>query len=145
MRVAVLNGPNLNLLGEREPSLYGRRTLADIEAITRAEAAALGVDLEWFQSNHEGALVEMVQGLRDRADGAVINPAAYGHTSLALRDAFLAAPIPFVEVHLTNIFGREPERRHTVLADLAVAVIAGLGAQGYPVGLRALVERLRDG
>jgi len=145
MRVAVLNGPNLNLLGEREPSLYGRRTLADIEAITRAEAAALGVDLEWFQSNHEGALVEMVQGLRDRADGAVINPAAYGHTSLALRDAFLAAPIPFVEVHLTNIFGREPERRHTVLADLAVAVIAGLGAQGYPVGVGALVERLRDG
>jgi len=145
MRVAVLNGPNLNLLGEREPSLYGRQTLADIEAITRAEAAALGIDLEWFQSNHEGALVEAVQGLRGRADGAVINPAAYGHTSLALRDAFLAAPIPFVEVHLSNIFGREPERRHTVLADLAVAVIAGLGPQGYPVGLRALVERLRDG
>lgn len=145
MRVAVLNGPNLNLLGEREPALYGRHSLADIERMTRAEAGALGVELEWFQSNHEGALVEAVQSLRGRVDGAVVNPAAYGHSSLALRDAFLAVQVPFVEVHLTNIFGREPERRHTVLADLAVAVIAGLGAPGYPVGLRALVERLRAG
>jgi 3-dehydroquinate dehydratase-2 len=145
MRVAVLNGPNLNLLGEREPTLYGRHTLGDIERMVRDEASALGVELEWFQSNHEGALVEAVQGLRGRVQGAVVNPAAYGHSSLALRDAFLAVQVPFVEVHLTNIFGREPERRHTVLADLAVAVIAGLGASGYPVGLRALVERLRAG
>jgi 3-dehydroquinate dehydratase II len=145
MRVAVLNGPNLNLLGEREPTLYGRHTLADIERMVREEASALGVELEWFQSNHEGALVEAVQGLRGRVDGAVVNPAAYGHSSLALRDAFLAVRVPFVEVHLTNIFGREPERRHTVLADLAIAVIAGLGASGYAVGLRALVERLRAG
>jgi len=145
MRVAVLNGPNLNLLGEREPALYGRHSLADIEQLTRAEAAALGVELEWFQTNHEGALVEAVQALRGRVNGAVVNPAAYGHSSLALRDAFLAVRVPFVEVHLSNIFGREPERRHTVLADLAVAVIAGLGASGYPVGLRALVERLRAG
>lgn len=143
MRVAVLNGPNLNLLGDREPDLYGRGTLADLEALVRAEAAALGVDLEWFQSNHEGALVDAIQGLRGRVDGAVVNPAAYGHTSLALRDAFLAVRVPFVEVHLSNIFGREPERRHTVLADLALAVVAGLGPQGYVVGLRALVERLR--
>lgn len=143
MRVAVLNGPNLNLLGEREPELYGRQTLGDIEAMVRAEAASLDVDLEWFQSNHEGALVDAVQGLRGRVDGALVNPAAFGHTSLALRDAFLAVRVPFVEVHLSNIFGREPERRHTVLADLALAVIAGLGARGYPVGLRALVERLR--
>lgn len=145
MRVAVLNGPNLNLLGEREPALYGRQSLADIERLVRAEATALGVDLEWFQSNHEGALVEAVQSLRGRVDGAVVNPAAYGHSSLALRDAFLAVRVSFVEVHLTNIFGREPERRHTVLADLAVAVIAGLGPAGYTVGLRALVERLRAG
>jgi len=145
MRVAVLNGPNLNLLGVREPDLYGRGTLADLEALVRAEAAALGVDLEWFQSNHEGALVEAIQGLRGRVDGAVVNPAAYGHTSLALRDAFLAVRVPFVEVHLSNIFGREPERRHTVLADLALAVVAGLGPQGYVVGLRALVDRLRGG
>ena len=145
MRVAVLNGPNLNLLGVREPALYGHQTLADIEAMVRAEAASLGVEVEWSQSNHEGVLVDAVQALRGRVDGAVVNPAALGHTSLALRDAFLAVQVPFVEVHLTNIFGREPERRHTVLADLAVAVIAGLGARGYAVGLRALVDRLRAG
>ena len=145
MRVAVLNGPNLNLLGVREPALYGHETLADIEAMVRAEAALLDVELEWVQTNHEGAMVDAVQALRGRTDGAVVNPAAYGHTSLALRDAFLAVQVPFVEVHLTNIFGREPERRHTVLADLAVAVIAGLGARGYTVGLRALVDRLRAG
>ena len=145
MRVAVLNGPNLNLLGVREPALYGHATLADIEAMVRAEAALLDVELEWVQTNHEGALVDAVQGLRGRTDGAVVNPAAYGHTSLALRDAFLAVQVPFVEVHLTNIFGREAERRQTVLADLAVAVIAGLGARGYTVGLRALVDRLRAG
>jgi 3-dehydroquinate dehydratase-2 len=145
MRVAVLNGPNLNLLGVREPELYGRHTLGDIEAMARQEAARLDVEVEWFQTNHEGALVDAIQALRGRADGAVVNPAAFGHTSLALRDAFLAVQVPFVEVHLTNIFGREPERRHTVLADLAVAVIAGLGAQGYPVALRALVDHLRAG
>ena len=145
MRVAVLNGPNLHLLGVREPALYGHETLADIEAMVRAEAALLDVELEWVQTNHEGALVDAVQGLRGRTDGAVVNPAAYGHTSLALRDAFLAVQVPFVEVHLTNIFGREAERRQTVLADLAVAVIAGLGARGYTVGLRALVDRLRAG
>lgn len=145
MRVAVLNGPNLNLLGVREPELYGRHTLGDIEAMARQEGARLEVELEWFQTNHEGALVDAVQALRGRVDGAVVNPAAFGHTSLALRDAFLAVQVPFVEVHLTNIFGREPERRHTVLADLAVAVIAGLGAQGYPVALRALVDHLRAG
>jgi len=145
MRVAVLNGPNLNLLGVREPERYGRHTLGDIEAMAREEAARLDVEVEWFQTNHEGALVDAVQALRGRVDGAVVNPAAFGHTSLALRDAFLAVQVPFVEVHLTNIFGREPERRHTVLADLAVAVIAGLGARGYPVGLRALVDHLRAG
>ncbi|TFG46222.1 MAG: type II 3-dehydroquinate dehydratase [Gemmatimonadales bacterium] len=145
MRVAVLNGPNLNLLGVREPDLYGQHTLGDIEAMVRQEGALLEVEVEWLQTNHEGALVDAVQVLRGRVDGAVINPAAFGHTSLALRDAFLAVQVPFVEVHLTNIFGREPERRHTVLADLAVAVIAGLGARGYPVALRALVDRLRAG
>ncbi|HET9293506.1 MAG TPA: type II 3-dehydroquinate dehydratase [Gemmatimonadales bacterium] len=145
MRVAVLNGPNLNLLGTREPELYGRQTLADIEASVRREAARLDVEIEWFQTNHEGDLVEAVQGLRGRVDGAVINPAAYGHSSLALRDAFLAVRIPFVEVHLSNIFAREPVRRHSVLADLAVAVIAGLGGAGYPVALATLVDRLRAG
>jgi 3-dehydroquinate dehydratase-2 len=113
--------------------------------MVRQEGALLEVEVEWLRTNHEGALVDAVQALRGRVDGAVINPAAFGHTSLALRDAFLAVQVPFVEVHLTNIFGREPERRHTVLADLAVAVIAGLGARGYPVALRALVDRLRAG
>ena len=145
MRVAVLNGPNLNLLGVREPDLYGRHTLADIEALVRLEGSRLDVEVEWLQTNHEGALVDAVQGLRGRVDGAVVNPAAFGHTSLALRDAFLAVQVPFVEVHLTNIFAREPERRHTVLADLAVAVVAGLGAEGYLVALRALVDHLRAG
>jgi len=143
MRVAVLNGPNLNLLGVREPELYGRHTLGDIEAMVREEAGRLDVEVEWLQTNHEGHLVDAVQGLRGRVDGAVVNPAALGHTSLALRDAFLAVQVPFVEVHLTNIFGREPERRHTVLADLAVAVIAGLGPEGYPAALRAVVGHLR--
>jgi 3-dehydroquinate dehydratase-2 len=145
MRVAVLNGPNLNLLGTREPELYGRQTLADIEASVRDEAARLDVEIEWFQTNHEGDLVEAVQGLRGRVDGVIINPAAYGHSSLALRDAFLAVRIPFVEVHLSNIFAREPVRRHSVLADLALAVIAGLGGAGYPVALATLVDRLRAG
>jgi len=144
-RILVLHGPNLNLLGTREPEIYGRETLDEVNRRLELAARVAGAEIAFFQSNHEGALVEAVQGLRNRVDGAVINPAAYGHTSLALRDAFLAAPTPFVEVHLTNIFGREPERRHTVLADLALAVIAGLGAQGYPVGLRALVDRLRAG
>jgi 3-dehydroquinate dehydratase-2 len=145
MRVAVLNGPNLNLLGTREPELYGRQTLADIEASVRDEAARLDVEIEWLQTNHEGDLVEAVQGLRGRVDGVIINPAAYGHSSLALRDAFLAVRIPFVEVHLSNIFAREPVRRHSVLADLALAVIAGLGGAGYPVALATLVDRLRAG
>jgi 3-dehydroquinate dehydratase-2 len=145
MRVAVLNGPNLNLLGTREPELYGRQTLADIEASVRDEAARLDVEIEWLQTNHEGDLVEAVQGLRGRVDGVIINPAAYGHSSLALRDAFLAVRIPFVEVHLSNIFAREPVRRHSVLADLAHAVIAGLGGAGYPVALATLVDRLRAG
>ncbi len=147
MHVAVLNGPNLNLLGEREPELYGRTTLGEIEAATRARARALGVELGWMQTNHEGALVEAIQGLRGRADGALINAAALTHTSLAVRDAVLAARVPFVEVHLSNIFAREPERRRSVLADLAVGVVAGFGAESYRLGLDGLVGHLsaRDG
>ena len=144
MRIAVLNGPNLNLLGSREPDVYGRATLADIEAAVREEAGRMGVEVSWFQTNHEGALVEAVQGLASNADGAVINAAAFTHTSLALRDAMLAVRIPFVEVHLSNIFAREPERRHSLLADLAVGIVAGLGPSGYVVALRAIVERLRE-
>jgi 3-dehydroquinate dehydratase-2 len=143
MRIAVLNGPNLNLLGEREPEVYGRTSLADIETMVRAAAAADGVQIDWFQTNHEGAMVDAVQGLRGRADGALVNAAALTHSSLALRDALLAVKIPFVELHLSNIFAREPERRHSVIGDLAVGMITGFGAQSYVLALQALVGRLR--
>lgn len=142
MHIAVLNGPNLNLLGEREPELYGRTTLAEIEAATRERARALGVECSWTQSNHEGELVEAIQALKGRADGAVINAAAFTHTSLAVRDALLAVRIPFVEVHLSNLFAREPERRRSVLADLAVGVVTGFGAESYRLGLEGLVGYL---
>ncbi|HEY8197515.1 MAG TPA: type II 3-dehydroquinate dehydratase [Gemmatimonadales bacterium] len=143
MRIAVLNGPNLNLLGQREPEVYGHTSLAEIEAMVREAAVPLGAQIEWFQTNHEGALVEAVQGLRGRADGALINAAALTHSSLALRDALLAVRIPFVELHLSNIFAREPERRHSVIADLAVGMVTGFGPQSYLLALQALMGRLR--
>jgi 3-dehydroquinate dehydratase-2 len=142
MRIVVLNGPNLNLLGTREPEVYGRTTLAELEATVRAEADRLGVTLDWLQTNHEGAFVDAVQALKGKADGALVNAAALTHTSLAIRDAFLAVKVPFVEVHLSNIFAREPARRHSRLADLAVGIIAGFGPLGYSLGLRALVAKL---
>ena len=143
MRIAVLNGPNLNLLGQREPEVYGTTSLAQIEAMVRDAARSLGADIQWFQTNHEGALVDAVQSLQGRADGALINAAALTHSSLALRDALLAVRIPFVELHLSNIFAREPERRHSVIADLAVGMVTGFGAQSYTLALQALVGRLR--
>jgi 3-dehydroquinate dehydratase-2 len=143
MRIAVLNGPNLNLLGQREPELYGRTTLSEIEAAVREAGKSLDAEIQWFQTNHEGALVEAVQGLRGRADGALINAAALTHSSLALRDALLAVRVPFVELHLSNIFAREPERRHSVIADLAIGMVTGFGAQSYLLALQALVARLR--
>ncbi|OLB15198.1 MAG: type II 3-dehydroquinate dehydratase [Gemmatimonadetes bacterium 13_1_40CM_3_69_22] len=142
MHIAVLNGPNLNLLGEREPELYGRATLAEIETRTRERARALGVEVSWTQSNHEGELVDAIQALKGRADGAIVNAAAFTHTSLAVRDALVAVRVPFVEVHLSNIFGREPERRRSVLADVAVGVVAGFGAESYRLGLEGLVGYL---
>jgi 3-dehydroquinate dehydratase-2 len=143
MRIAVLNGPNLNLLGQREPEVYGRTTLAEIEAMVRDAARAHGAEIEWFQTNHEGALVDAVQALKGRADGALINAAALTHSSLALRDALLAVRVPFVELHLSNIFAREPERRHSLIADLALGMVTGFGAQSYLLALQALVGRLR--
>ena len=145
MRIAVLNGPNLNLLGQREPEIYGHTSLADIERMVRQAAEGLGAEIEWLQTNHEGALVDAVQGLRGRVDGALINAAALTHSSLALRDAVLAVRIPFVELHLSNIFAREPERRHSVIADLAIGLVAGFGAQSYLLALQGLVGRLRGG
>jgi 3-dehydroquinate dehydratase-2 len=145
MLIAVLNGPNLNLLGQREPEVYGRTTLDEIETMVRDAARSHGADIEWLQTNHEGQLVDAVQGLRGRVDGALVNAAAFTHTSLALRDAMLAARVPFVELHLSNIFAREPERRHSVIADLALGLVTGFGPQSYLLALQALVGRLRAG
>ena len=143
MRVAVLNGPNLNLLGTREPDLYGRETLADIERSVRAEATRAGAEIAWHQTNHEGEFVDLVQRLAGAADGALVNAGAFTHTSLAIRDAMLAVKVPFVEVHLSNIFAREPARRHSQLADLAIGIVAGFGPRSYLLGLQAIVTHLR--
>ncbi len=142
-RIVVINGPNLNLLGTREPALYGAATLEQIERVLQAQAKALDVTVAFAQSNHEGELVDLVQGLRGHADGAIINLGAYTHTSLAVRDAFLAVPIPFVEVHLSNLFKREEARHHSVTADLAIGMVTGFGALGYELALTALVGTLK--
>lgn len=144
MRLAVLNGPNLNLLGLREPALYGRETLADVEARLAAVARELGVEIEFAQRNGEGELIDIVHGMRGRVDGVVLNAGAYSHTSLALRDAFAAVDVPFVEVHVTNVHAREPERHHSMLAAGAVGVVCGLGTYGYELALRGLVARLQS-
>lgn len=140
--MAVLNGPNLNLLGQREPLLYGPHALADIERLVRDEAGRLGCTVTWAQTNHEGALVDAIQQLPGRAEGLILNAAAYTHTSLAIRDALLAVRIPFVEVHLSNPFAREAARRRLLFADLAVGFVTGFGALGYVLALRGLHQRL---
>lgn len=142
MRIAVLNGPNLNLLGTREPEIYGHQTLEDVERRLREVAKELRVDLEFSQQNGEGELVERVHAMRGRVDGALVNAGAYTHTSLALRDAFAGIGLPFVEVHISNIYAREPERRHSMLAGAAVGVVCGLGVFGYELALRGLVAHL---
>jgi len=131
-RILVLHGPNLNLLGVREPQIYGRTTLSDIHARLEARAQAAGARLESFQSNHEGELVDRIQAaMEEGVDFILINPGAYTHTSVALRDALAAVSIPFIEVHLSNIHAREPFRHHSYLSDQAVGVLCGLGAYGY--------------
>jgi len=140
VRIAVINGPNLNLLGSREPAIYGKETLGDIESRLLTVARELGVTLTFSQHNGEGEIVDAVQALRGRADAALINAGAYSHTSLAIRDALVGVKMPFVEVHLTNIFAREPERRRSALADAALAVIGGFGAYTYELALRGLVR-----
>jgi 3-dehydroquinate dehydratase II len=147
-RILVLHGPNLNMLGTREPGHYGHRTLAEIDQELISLGDQLGAEIITFQSNHEGELVEHIQqaGMTGaeggRIDGILINPAAYTHTSVALRDALLAAKIPFVEVHLSNIHRRESFRHQSMLADVALAVIAGFGPASYTLGLRGLIELL---
>ncbi len=142
MRIAVLNGPNLNLLGVREPELYGSESLADIEASVRAKAESRGVEILWYQTNHEGEFVDLVQGLRGQVGGAMVNAAGFTHTSIAIRDALLAVQVPFVEVHLSNIFAREPERRTSVLADIAIGIVAGFGGQSYLLAFDALLDHV---
>lgn len=143
MRFLVLHGPNLNLLGVREPGVYGAETLSAIDESLSKLAQELGVEIESFQSNTEGALVDAIHGAFGRIDGIVINPAAYTHTSVALRDALLAVRIPFVEVHLSNVHARESFRRQSFLADVAVGTISGFGTDSYRLGLRGLAARLR--
>ena len=143
MRLLLLNGPNLNLLGLREPGLYGAATLTDIETELHAEAACLGAELDCFQSNHEGGLVDRIHAARGETDGILINAGAYTHTSIALRDALLAVAIPFVELHLSNVHAREPFRHQSFLADRAVGVLCGFGPASYSLALRGLVGHLR--
>jgi 3-dehydroquinate dehydratase-2 len=145
VRIAVLNGPNLNLLGVREPERYGRTSLAEVEGRLAAVASELGVELECSQHNGEGQLIDAVHAMRGRIAGAIVNAGAYSHTSLALRDALVGVAVPFVEVHVTNVYAREPERRHSMLAPAAVGGVVGLGTQGYELALRGLVATLRDG
>jgi 3-dehydroquinate dehydratase-2 len=143
VRIAVLNGPNLNLLGVREPETYGRTTLAEVENRLSVVGRELGVDIECAQHNGEGALIDCVHALRGRAHGAIVNAGAYSHSSLALRDALVGVSLPFVEVHITNVYAREAERRHSMLASSAVGVVVGLGTIGYELALRGLVATLR--
>jgi 3-dehydroquinate dehydratase-2 len=143
MRILVIHGPNLNLLGTREPEIYGSTTLSDINLSLARLAEAAGVALEAFQSNHEGALIERIHAAREQGVGAIIiNPAAYTHTSVALRDALAAVAIPFVEVHLSNVHAREGFRHHSYFSDLAIGVICGLGHDGYRLALEYLLNRL---
>lgn len=146
MQVLVLHGPNLNLLGTREPEVYGAQTLAQIDAELGAIASEAGATLSSFQSNHEGALVDRIQAARtDGTHFIIINPAAYTHTSVAIRDALAAVALPFIEVHLSNIHRREAFRHHSYMSELAVGVICGLGANGYRLALRHVLESLEAG
>ena len=144
MRIAVFNGPNLNLLGIREPEIYGTTTLEEIEARLEVVGSELGVTLLFSQFNDEGRMLDAIHNCRGVVQGSLVNAGAWTHTSLALRDAFTAVQLPYVEVHLSNIYARESERRHSWLAPGAIAIVAGFGADGYELALRGLVKFLRE-
>jgi 3-dehydroquinate dehydratase-2 len=141
-RILVIHGPNLNMLGKREPDIYGHESLAEIDAQLQKRGQKLGIDVETFQSNHEGALVDKIQQAAGTVHGVVINPAAYTHTSVAIRDALVMLNIPIVEIHLSNIHRREPFRHQSMIADIVAARIAGFGSYGYTLALEGLVELL---
>ena len=143
MKILVLHGPNLNLLGQREPEIYGKTTLAQIDAQLAELAAEHGAQLETHQSNHEGALIDHIQAARGEADGIIINPGGFTHTSVALRDALIASELPLIEVHLSNIHAREEFRKRSLVSDIAIGSISGLGPIGYELALQALLERLK--
>ena len=143
MKLLLINGPNLNLLGTREPATYGHSTLADVERLAAAEAARLGAELAVFQSNHEGALVDRIQAARaEGVAGIVINAGAYTHTSVALRDALAGAALPFVEIHISNVHAREAFRHRSHLSDLAAGVIVDFGVDGYRLAVQGLLAKL---
>lgn len=138
--VIIINGPNLNLLGTREPEIYGAVTLKDIEAGTRAHGEKIGIEIDFFQSNNEGELVDAIQGASGKQDGIILNAAAYTHTSVALADAIKATGVPTIEVHLSNVFSREEFRHHSYISPVAAGVICGFGAKGYVLALDALAD-----
>jgi 3-dehydroquinate dehydratase-2 len=143
--IYVLNGPNLNLLGSREPEVYGKETLDDVRARCERKAAALGFSTDFRQSNHEGELVAWIQEARNGAAGLIVNAGAFTHTSIAMLDALLACPIPSVEVHLSNIFTREPFRHHSYISKAVTGLICGFGAQSYELAIEALAGRITAG
>ena len=141
-KILVIHGPNLNMLGKREPDIYGHESLAEIDTRLKEKGQKLGIDVETFQSNHEGALVDKIQQAAGTVHGIVINPAAYTHTSVAIRDALAMLDIPIVEIHLSNIHRREPFRHQSMIADIVTARIAGFGSYGYTLALEGLVGML---
>ncbi|WP_417733787.1 type II 3-dehydroquinate dehydratase [Roseovarius sp.] len=143
--ILILNGPNLNLLGTRQPEVYGHTTLADIEAMCRNKAKTLDVELGFFQSNHEGALVDEIHAARGRFDGIILNAGAYTHTSVALRDAISSVELPMIELHLSNVHAREEFRHKSYIAGVALGVICGFGAKGYGLALEAMLGHLEGG
>ena len=143
MKILLINGPNLNLLGTREPAKYGHTTLPQVEQMVKEEATRLGVELACFQSNHEGAIIDRLHAARtEGVAGVVINPGAFTHTSVAIRDAFAGTSIPFAEIHVSNVHAREPFRHHSYLSEIAAGIVVGFGVEGYLLALRGLVKKI---